>query len=133
MGKVLSIDSASDAYEAGKLLYGESGACVLVENNGTVIGIITRRDFIDAILKWNTAPSEIRVRHIMSSPVHMIDSEATVEEARAFMFSKKIMSIPVLKEEKIIGIVLAQDLANVAGSNNNPESKIAETYKIPNI
>ncbi len=131
--KVLSVDSASDGYEAGKLIHGEEEGYVLVENNDTVIGIITRRDFINAILKWNTAPSEIRVRHIMSSPVHMIDSEATVEEAKAFMFSKKIMSIPVLKEEKIIGIVLAQDLANVAGSKNNPESKIAETYKIPNI
>lgn len=58
----------------------------------------------------------MRVRHIMSSPVHMIDSEATVEKAAALMSSKKIRRLPVLKEDRVIGIVLAGDIAKVVAS-----------------
>ena len=121
--KVLSVDSASDGYEAGKLILEGQGGYVLVENNKTVIGIITCRHFVEEILKWKAAPSDMRVRHIMSTPVHMIDSEATVEEAAAQMSSKKIRRLPVLREEKIIGIVLAGDIAKVIASKN-PEDVV---------
>ena len=126
---MLSVDSAADGYEAGKLILQEQGGYVLVENNETVIGIITCRHFVEEILKWKAAPSDMRVRHIMSTPVHMIDSEATVEEAAALMSSKKIRRLPVLKEEKIIGIVLAGDIAKVIASKN-PED-VVEKRKVP--
>ena len=126
--KVLSVDSASDGYEAGKLMYDEEGGYVLVENNKTVIGIITWRDFVKEILRLQAPPSEIRVRHMMSSPVHMIDSEETVENAAALMSSEKVSSLPVLKEEKIIGIVLAGDIAKLVASRNPEE--IAEKGRV---
>ena len=109
--KVLSIDSASDAYEAGKVMLDEQGGYVLVENNHTVTGIITWRDFVEGILKWRAAPSEINVRHIMSSPVHMIEPERTLEEAVTLMSEKGIRRLPVLNDEKIIGIVFSSDMA----------------------
>ena len=127
--KVISVDSASDGYEVGKLILEDEGGYVLVENNDTVIGIVTCRHFVKEILKWKAAPSDMRVRHIMSSPVHMINSEATIEEAAALMSSKKIKRLPVLKEEKIIGIVLAGDIAKVVASKN-PEELVARR-KVP--
>ena len=114
--KVLSIDSAADSYEAGRVMLDEQGGYVLVENNDTVIGIITWRDFVEGILEWKTAPSEIKVRHIMSSPVHMIDPERTIGEAVALMSEKRIRRLPVLSDEKIIGIVFATDIAKIFDS-----------------
>ncbi len=119
--KVLSVDSASDGYEAGKLMYDEEGGYVLVENNRTVIGISTWRDFVKEILRLQAPPSEIRVRHMMSSPVHMIDSEETVENAAALMSSEKVRRLPVLDDDKIIGIVFARDLAKLVESKNSKE------------
>ena len=107
--KVLSIDSASDAYEAGKVMLDEQGGYVLVENNDTVTGIITWRDFVEGIVKRRAPPSEINVRHIMSSPVHMIEPERTLEEAVTLMSEKGIRRLPVLNDEKIIGIVFSSD------------------------
>ncbi len=127
--KVLSVDSASDGYEVGKLILEDQGGYVLVENNRTVIGIVTCRHFVEEILKWKAAPSDMRVRHIMSSPVHMINSEATVEAAAALMSSKKIRRLPVLKEEKIIGMVLGGDIDKVVSSKNSEEH--VEKRKVP--
>lgn len=127
--KVLSVDSASDGYEAGKLMYDEEGECVLVENNKTVIGIITWRDFIKEILTSKAPPSETRVRHMMSSPVHMIDSEETVENAAALMSSKRVRRLPVLQDENIIGIVFDRDVAKVSPSRWMPR-EIAEKGRI---
>ena len=118
---MLSVDSASDAYEAGQLILQERGGYVLVENNNTVIGIITWRDFVEGILRWRTTPSEISVRNMMSSPVQMIDLGETVENAVALMSSEKITRVPVLQEEKVIGIVFARDIAKLVASKLNPE------------
>lgn len=115
--KVLSIDSASDAYEAGKVMLDEQGGYVLVENNHTVVGIITWRDFVEGIMKWRAAPSEINVRHIMSSPVQMIEPERTLEEALTLMSKKGIRRLPVLNDEKIIGIVFSSDLARLLAND----------------
>ena len=101
-------------------MFGEQGGYVLVENN-VVVGIITCKDFIKGILKWRTAPSEMRVRHMMSSPVYMIDSEPTLEKAAALMSSKKIRRLPVLKGEKIIGIVHTRDINNLIAFENHEE------------
>ena len=61
-------------------------------------------------------------------------SEATVEEAAALMSSKKIRRLPVLKEEKIIGIVLAGDIAKVFASQNPKElvekGKVSENLDV---
>ena len=124
--RVVSVDSASDGYEAGKLILEDEGEYVLVENNDTVIGIITLRHFVEEILKWKAAPSDMRVRHIMSTPVHMIDSDATVEKAAVLMSSKKIRRLPVLKEEKIIGIVLASDIDKLKLVASKNREEIAE-------
>ena len=118
---MLSVDSAADGYEVGKLILEDHEGYVLVENNDTVIGIVTCRHFVEEMLKWKAAPSDMRVRHIMSSPVHMIDSEATVEKAAALMSSKKIKRLPVLKEEKIIGIVHTRDINNLIAFENHEE------------
>ncbi len=112
---VLSVDSASDSYEAGKVMLNEQGGYVLVENNDTVIGIITLRDFVGGILEWKAAPADIKVRHIMSSPVLMIDPESSIKEAAALMSEKKVRQLPVLHDEKIIGIVFSSDLAKLLG------------------
>ena len=128
--KVLSIDSASDAYEAGKVMLDEQGGYVLVENNHTVDGIITWRDFVEGILKWRAAPSEINVRHIMSSPVHMIESERTLEEAVTLMSEKGIRRLPVLDDEKIIGIVFSSDAAKLLANGEIQQISSDEVIEI---
>lgn len=131
--KVFSIDSASDAHDAGKLILEGYGGYVLVENNNTVIGIITCRDFVKGIIKWQAAPSEIKVRDMMSTPVHMIHPDATVEEALTLMSRMRIRRLPVLSEENIIGIMVAPDKAKLAASMNPAEishPKIVENLDV---
>lgn len=110
MGGAISVDSASTAVEASQMMMKHYRSSVLVENNRTVIGIITRSDFMRVVTKERVSPTEIKVYQMMSSPLITIDSNSTVSEAARIMCEKKIQNLPVLDSERYVGILSAPDI-----------------------
>jgi signal-transduction protein with cAMP-binding, CBS, and nucleotidyltransferase domain len=52
-----------------------------------------------------------KVSEIMSTPLRVIDQEAPIKEAARRMVSKKIRRLPVVKDNKLVGIITAADFA----------------------
>jgi CBS domain-containing protein len=110
MGPAISVDSASMAVEASQMMLKHYRGSVLVENNRTVVGIITRNDFLRVITKERTSPDEIRVLQMMSRPVLTIESNATISEAARFMAENKIQELPVMDSDHFVGILCSSDI-----------------------
>ncbi|MFQ6011906.1 MAG: cyclic nucleotide-binding/CBS domain-containing protein [Nitrososphaerales archaeon] len=114
MRQIISVDSAATAYDASQLMMKYYSGCILVENNKTVIGIITERDFMRVVTKERASPAEIKVYQVMSKPLKTIGPDATVEQAMKVMRTEKIRRLPVLEKEQFIGIVEITDILDVA-------------------
>jgi CBS domain-containing protein len=52
----------------------------------------------------------MRVDALMIHPVYFVNTTQTVEECMAVMTTKKLRHLPVLEEEKLIGIVSIGDV-----------------------
>lgn len=50
------------------------------------------------------------VKEAMSSGVHIIDPNATIQDAALLMKSTNVGMLPVIKDEKILGVVTDRDL-----------------------
>ena len=108
---VLSVDSEMNVNEAAKLMEdGKVGAIIVMENN-TPVGIITDRDFAVKIVA-HAYPITTPVKKIMSSPLIGIDPEESVWMVADLMYTRKVRKIPVIEEDKVVGIVTATDLIN---------------------
>lgn len=108
---VLSVDSNLNVNEAAKMMEdGKVGAIIVMENN-TPVGIITDRDFAVKIVA-HAYPITTSVKKIMSSPLIGIDPEESVWNVAELMYTRKVRKIPVINEDKVIGIVTATDLVN---------------------
>ena len=108
---VLSVDSNLNVNEAAKMMEdGKVGAIIVMENN-TPVGIITDRDFAVKIVA-HAYPITTSVKKIMSSPLIGIDPEESVWNVAELMYTRKVRKIPVIDEDKVIGIVTATDLVN---------------------
>lgn len=86
------------------------GSLVIVKS-GYPVGIITERDILLKIAGNDINIKAMKVQDIMTSPVHIVKGEASVEEAAKIMAEKSIRRLPVVKERTLIGIVTSSDIA----------------------
>ncbi len=100
-------DSVFDAIQ--KLANANIGSLIVVEDDRPV-GIFTERDYArNVILKGKSSPTT-KVREIMTTRVVFAQPEQTVEECMAVMTDKHIRHLPVLRDEKLIGMISIGDL-----------------------
>jgi len=85
------------------------GSVVVVEEDRPV-GIITERDVMRSIAEQFFDPSVVKVKDIMSTQLVTISGDASVEEAARLMASRKIKKLPVVEDEKLVGIVTSMDV-----------------------
>lgn len=106
---VVSVDVTTTVSDAAKIMEEkEIGAIVVTENN-TPVGIITDRDFAIKVVAHAYDPTS-PVRMIMSSPLYSISPDESVRMIADFMYTRGIRKLPVIDNDKVIGIVTATDL-----------------------
>ena len=85
------------------------GSVVVVEEDRPV-GIITERDIMRNIAEQFFDPSLVKAKDIMSTQLFTISGDVSVEEAARLMASRKIKKLPVVEDQKLVGIVTSMDV-----------------------
>ncbi|MCL5876554.1 MAG: CBS domain-containing protein [Candidatus Bathyarchaeota archaeon] len=83
---------------------------IVVVQGERPIGIITTKDALTRGFEHGLPVSAIKAGIVASSPLITIDAKASVEEAAELMRRKKIKHLPVVRKEKLIGIVSDTDI-----------------------
>jgi CBS domain-containing protein len=84
------------------------GSLVIMEEN-RITGIITSTDVLKAIARGEN-PDKTTLSEIMSRNVITIAPDERIEKAVEIMMEKKIKRLPVVENDKLIGIVTASDI-----------------------
>ena len=107
---VLSVNSTVPAYEAAKLMENSKAGAIVVLENQVPVGLVTNKDLTVKIIA-HSYPSDTPIRRIMSTPLIFISPETEISTAAELMISKKIRKLPIISDDKVIGIVIASDIA----------------------
>ena len=95
-----------------KMATKQIGALVVTEGN-KVAGIITERDYARKVILQNKSSKSTTVRSIMTERVIYVRPDQIIEECMALMTEKHIRHLPVLDEEKLVGIISIGDVVKV--------------------
>jgi CBS domain-containing protein len=85
------------------------GSIIVVQGERPV-GIITERDILRRLVGPSLAPETLTARQIMTSPVVAINEMASIEEAAKLMAKKKVKRLPVMSDDKLVGILTFTDI-----------------------
>lgn len=83
---------------------------LIVVQNEKPVGIITTRDVLIRAFEHGMPVSSMNAGMVASSPVITINEEATVEEAVNQMRRSKIKRLPVVSNNKLVGILTDMDI-----------------------
>jgi len=87
----------------------EGGCAIVCTENGSVVGIVTERDFLTKIA-GQTVDENAPVSDWMSPIVATLTPEATIGEAVAIMNDKGYRNIPLVKDGKLVGSISVFDV-----------------------
>jgi len=75
-----------------------------------IAGIFTERDYLRKIALQGRTSKTTAVQEVMTSPVVVVEAGAEIDEALAMMTDRHIRHLPVVDEERVVGVVSIGDL-----------------------
>ena len=109
---VISVDASMTINETAKMMEDAKVGAVIIMENNTPVGIVTDRDFA---VKVAAHAYEISspIKQIMSSSLLSINSDESVRNAADLMYERGVRKLPVISDDKVVGIITATDIVNL--------------------
>ena len=126
---VISVESSDSLQNVAKKLYLKRVGSAIVMENDKPVGIITNRDIVNCIGSFDMS-LESPASKIMSSPLIYVNPDESIIEVAEIMTSKNIRKIPVIVNNKVLGIISASDLVVIFTMLKEEDlSKIFRPYR----
>jgi CBS domain-containing protein len=106
---VISLESSATASDAAKIMETCDAEAVIVVEDKKLVGIITDRDFTIKIGS-HAYPIDTPINRLMSYPLVSIDKNEEISNAMKLMEENKIKRLPVVSDDKLLGIITMSDL-----------------------
>lgn len=107
---VFSVEPTSTVYSALELMVERDVGSLLVMDNGKFAGIFTERDYARKVMLKGKSSRETLIRDIMSEHPATVTPDETVEQCMSLMTKRYIRHLPVLEEDKLVGLVSIGDI-----------------------
>ena len=113
--------------DAARLMRATDRDSLIVFDLGRAMGIVTERDIIRKITAEGVDAMKVHVSQIVSTPLITIHPDKPAKEAAALMLEKKIRHLPVVKDNRLLGIITLSDFARYMSRKKSVGEEILES------
>ncbi|HXF35975.1 MAG TPA: CBS domain-containing protein [Actinomycetota bacterium] len=99
------------AADAAALMAQFDVGSIPVAEEGRLLGIVTDRDLVTRVIAEGMDPRGVAVSDIMTKATVTVSPDAQLGQARDLMRERKIRRLPVVKGDRLVGILSLGDVA----------------------
>jgi CBS domain-containing protein len=101
----LALQASATVQEAGEALMRPEVRAVLVCDDGTLVGVITRKTLVREVVAKGLDPRTTRVGDIAEEPIATLDSATLLADAFAFLEERDLERVPVIEDGRLVGVL----------------------------
>jgi CBS domain-containing protein len=107
---VWSIRPDATILDALRLMDAKGVGALVVTQGNHLVGIISERDYARKVVLKGKSSKDTPVREIMTEKVITVHPDQTLDECMDLMVSKSIRHLPVIDEERVVGVISMRDV-----------------------
>jgi CBS domain-containing protein len=127
-GTLFTIKPEDTLAEAAQLMAEKDIGSLVVISHGLVVGMLTFREVIQAVVKNGGAFGSATVYRAMDPGPLTCTMETELDEVRRMMLDRHARYMPVLDKRMLMGVISFYDVAKTVVDSQNFENKMLKAY-----
>ena len=123
-----TITPEDSLHEAAKLMAERDMGSLVVMSHGRVVGMLTFREVIHAVVKNGGSVEDTSVYRAMDAGPLTCTMETELDEVRRMMLERHARYMPVMNQKVMMGVISLYDVAKAVVDSQNFENKMLKAY-----
>jgi CBS domain-containing protein len=125
---VFSVEPQDSVLRAIEVMATRHVGALLVMSQGSLIGIISERDYARKVILKNRSSHDTPVSDIMTSPAVSVTPDDTVRRCMELMTEGRFRHLPVVKGGRVVGMLSIGDLVKAVIQEQTEHIEQLERY-----
>lgn len=125
---VYAIGPEDPVLEAIQMMADHHVGALIVLKNDELAGIVSERDYARKVILMGRSSAETPAWQIMTSPVHSVSPDHSLQDCMRLMTDKRIRHLPVVDSGRVVGMISIGDLVKAVIEEQQRTIEQLETY-----
>ena len=126
--QIFSVEPTDSVLQAIEMMATLHVGALLVMSQGTLIGIISERDYARKVILKKRSSHDTPVGDIMTSPALTVTPSDTIHHCMQLMTEHRFRHLPVMESDRVVGILSIGDLVKAVMEEQSAHIEQLERY-----